>query len=83
MMVFGLSKTYTQAMLGRIIAGFLNGNLGVVKTFLTEVTDDTNRSYGFSLISLAWSTGTVVAPVIGGTLRSTLFMAYARLYYIE
>jgi MFS family permease len=52
MIVFGTSRTYGQAVAGRVISGFLCGNLGVVKSFLTEVTDDTNRGKAFSLFSL-------------------------------
>eukprot|EP01034_Spumella_vulgaris_P025841 gene25841-32338_t len=68
MIVFGTSRTYTQAVIGRVISGFLCGNLGVVKSFLTEVTDDTNRGKAFSLFSLGWAIGTVIAPIAGGFL---------------
>lgn len=54
MLMFGCAKTYTQAMLGRIISGLLSGNLGVLKSFLTEITDDSNRGAGFSYLSVAW-----------------------------
>lgn len=55
-------------MLGRIVGGLLCGNLGVVKSFLTEITDDTNRSSAFYLFSLSWAVGSVFAPLIGGML---------------
>ena len=57
MLVFGLAKTYEQAVIGRFVSGLLCGNLGVLKSFLTEITDDSNRGYGFSLMSLAWTIG--------------------------
>jgi len=56
------------AILGRIVGGLLCGNLGVVKSFLTEVTDDTNRSAAFYLFSLSWTAGAILAPLIGGLL---------------
>lgn len=56
------------AVLGRIVGGLLCGNLGVVKSFLTEITDDTNRSSAFYLFSLSWAVGSVFAPLIGGML---------------
>jgi MFS family permease len=34
MLIFGFAKEYWQAVLGRLIAGFLSGNLGVLKSFL-------------------------------------------------
>mmetsp|Transcript_22034 Transcript_22034/g.30258 ORF Transcript_22034/g.30258 Transcript_22034/m.30258 type:complete len:502 (+) Transcript_22034:3-1508(+) len=51
-----------------MISGFLCGNLGVVKSFLTEITDDSNRGKGFSYISIAWSAGCALAPLAGGLL---------------
>lgn len=68
MLMFGLSKTFAQAMIGRIIGGFLCGNLGVAKSFLTEVTDDSNRSVAFYSLSLSWAVGSVFAPLAGGML---------------
>jgi MFS family permease len=68
MLVFGLSNSYPQAIAGRMLSGFLSGNLGVLKSFLTEITDETNRPFGFSLISLAWSIGCIMAPLAGGWL---------------
>jgi hypothetical protein len=40
----------------------------VVKSFLTEITDDTNRSNAFYLFSLSWAVGSVIAPLLGGLL---------------
>ena len=68
MLIFGLSKSYTQAVIGRCIAGLLNGNIGVVKSFLTEITDDSNRGAAFSYMSVAWAVGTILGPLIGGLL---------------
>ena len=68
MLVLGMATTYTQAIMGRVIAGFLSGNLGCVKAYLTEITDDTNRGDGFSYMSVAWNIGCMIAPLIGGIL---------------
>lgn len=70
MLVFGTAKTYWQAVLGRIIGGILCGNLGVVKSFLSEITDETNQGKGFSYLSIAWSIGSLLAPLAGGLLCS-------------
>jgi MFS family permease len=68
MFVFGTAKTFNQALAGRIISGILCGNLGILKTFLTEITDSSNRGGGFSVLSISWSIGTVFSPLIGGML---------------
>jgi hypothetical protein len=68
MLVLGFSKTFLQAILGRALCGFLSGNIGVIKSFLTEITDDTNRGKGFSFMQLGWSLGTICGPLAGGLL---------------
>ena len=68
MLVFGLAKTYSMAVVGRIISGLLCGNLGVLKSFLTEITDDSNRGLAFSYMSVAWNVGCLLAPITGGFL---------------
>jgi len=55
-------------MVGRFVGGLLCGNMGIVKSFLTEITDDTNRSASFYLYSLAWTMGAICAPLVGGLL---------------
>eukprot|EP01104_Vermistella_antarctica_P003012 TRINITY_DN1318_c0_g1_i2.p1 TRINITY_DN1318_c0_g1~~TRINITY_DN1318_c0_g1_i2.p1 ORF type:complete len:745 (-),score=181.09 TRINITY_DN1318_c0_g1_i2:1897-4131(-) len=66
--IFGMSNSYSQALLGRAFAGVLNGNIGVIKSFLAEFTDDNNRSRAFSFMPLAWGLGAVVGPLAGGIL---------------
>ncbi|KAH7885550.1 major facilitator superfamily domain-containing protein [Phlebopus sp. FC_14] len=52
----------------RCITGALNGNIGVTKSILGDLTDSTNMAQGFALMPLAWSLGNTVGPVLGGTL---------------
>ncbi|KAF8325449.1 major facilitator superfamily domain-containing protein [Cantharellus anzutake] len=69
MISFGLSKTYTQVIISRSIAGFLNGNAGVAKTMIAEMSDDTNRAILFTFLPVAWISGCTVAPFVGGSLQ--------------
>jgi len=69
-LVFGFATSYPQAIAGRVLGGILCGNLGVLKTFLTEISDTTNRGSCFSVLSSSWSIGTVFAPLLGGLLSS-------------
>ncbi|KAF8840254.1 MFS general substrate transporter [Paxillus ammoniavirescens] len=68
MLCFGLSRTFTGLVLSRCITGALNGNIGVMKSMLGELTDSTNRAQGFALFPMAWSIGTTLGPAIGGAL---------------
>jgi len=65
-LLFGLSKSFWQAILFRSINGLLNGNLGVVKSYIREITDETNQSQAFSYMGLVWGLSSVVGPVAGG-----------------
>eukprot|EP00276_Gloeochaete_wittrockiana_P018701 CAMPEP_0184343574 /NCGR_PEP_ID=MMETSP1089-20130417/12082_1 /TAXON_ID=38269 ORGANISM="Gloeochaete wittrockiana, Strain SAG46.84" /NCGR_SAMPLE_ID=MMETSP1089 /ASSEMBLY_ACC=CAM_ASM_000445 /LENGTH=117 /DNA_ID=CAMNT_0026672935 /DNA_START=143 /DNA_END=493 /DNA_ORIENTATION=- len=42
-----------MALFTRSMAGALNGNLGVVKTYLGEITDKSNQAAAFSAFSLS------------------------------
>ena len=35
----------------------LNGNIGVMKSMMVELTDETNMARGFSLIPVTWAVG--------------------------
>ncbi|EMD31270.1 hypothetical protein CERSUDRAFT_60152 [Gelatoporia subvermispora B] len=63
---FGLSKSYWALILSRCAEGALNGNIGVTKSMMTEITDLTNRAQGFAYMPMIWSLGSTLGPVIGG-----------------
>ncbi|KAI6098971.1 major facilitator superfamily domain-containing protein [Pisolithus croceorrhizus] len=65
---FGLSKTFTGLVISRCITGALNGNIGVMKSMLGELTDSSNMAQGFALMPIMWSLGCTLGPLIGGTL---------------
>ncbi|KAG7094374.1 hypothetical protein E1B28_007975 [Marasmius oreades] len=66
MLGFGLSKTFWPLVVFRCAQGMFNGNIGVSKTVLAELTDETNRADAFALISVAWTSGATLGPAIGG-----------------
>ena len=47
----------------RCIAGLLNGNMGVVKSMMGELTDTTNRAQVSGLFPLVWSVGATIGYV--------------------
>ncbi|KAF8220945.1 MFS general substrate transporter [Tricholoma matsutake] len=68
MICFGLSRTFWHLVLSRCLCGLLNGNIGVMKSVMGELTDQTNRAEGFALLPMMWSSGATVGPMLGGTL---------------
>jgi len=47
----------------RFLAGTLNGNMGVMKSMLAEIADETNMARAFMLIPLSWAIGTAAGYV--------------------
>ncbi|KAJ1305984.1 hypothetical protein OPQ81_010699 [Rhizoctonia solani] len=66
---FGVSKSFAGVIVSRALAGVLNGNAGVIKSVLGEVTDDTNAVQAFALIPMVWAIGFTLAPAVGGLLQ--------------
>ncbi|KAH7913984.1 major facilitator superfamily domain-containing protein [Hygrophoropsis aurantiaca] len=69
MFCFGLSKNFTQLVLSRCLTGALNGNCGVMKSVMAEITDTTNMPQVIGLTTFAWAAGTTIGPLIGGILE--------------
>ncbi|KAI0058969.1 MFS general substrate transporter [Artomyces pyxidatus] len=65
---FGLSRSYLALVISRGLCGALNGNLGVMKSMMAELTDETNMAQGFSLIAVNAAVGSTIGPFIGGIL---------------
>ncbi|KAF8878528.1 major facilitator superfamily domain-containing protein [Infundibulicybe gibba] len=51
-----------------VLCGLLNGNIGVMKSAMGELTDRTNRARAFSFMSVIWATGSTLGPLMGGSL---------------
>ncbi|KAI3651429.1 hypothetical protein MP228_003700 [Amoeboaphelidium protococcarum] len=86
--LFGVSKSFTWALVCRFACGFLNGNIGVAKCVLGEISDDSTQTIGFSIFGLLFGIGSLLGSAIGGLLAepaakyprvfggSSLFAAY-------
>jgi hypothetical protein len=51
--------------------GVLNGNIGVMKSMLAELTDESNMARGFSLIPVIWAVGGTIGLVTSLTATLT------------
>ncbi|KAF8888464.1 major facilitator superfamily domain-containing protein [Gymnopilus junonius] len=70
MVSFGMSKSYLGLVVSRCLAGLLNGNVGVIKSMMGELTDSTNIARGMALMPVVWSTGATIGPILGGILSN-------------
>ncbi|KAG1721342.1 major facilitator superfamily domain-containing protein [Suillus lakei] len=68
MYCFGLSRTFWGLVLSRALNGALNGNVGVIKSMMVDITDSTNLAQAYAFMPLAWSTGGTIGPLVGGLL---------------
>ncbi|KAJ6577481.1 MFS general substrate transporter [Mycena capillaripes] len=68
MFCFGLSRTFWGLVLSRSLNGALNGNIGVIKSIVAEMTDSTNIAQAYAYMPISWSTGSTLGPIIGGSL---------------
>ncbi|KAF8640289.1 hypothetical protein AX16_010184 [Volvariella volvacea WC 439] len=65
---FGLSKKFLPLLCFRALQGVFNGNIGVSKSVLAELTDETNMAEAFAIMPLVWSVGIAAGPIVGGLL---------------
>ncbi|RKP10531.1 major facilitator superfamily domain-containing protein, partial [Thamnocephalis sphaerospora] len=70
LLLFGLSVSFAWAMTVRIMTGLVNGNVGVLKSVLGEITDETNQARAFSYMPMVYGIGFIAGPTIGGLLSN-------------
>ncbi|KAJ2934959.1 hypothetical protein H1R20_g2101, partial [Candolleomyces eurysporus] len=68
MLSFGLSRTFWALVVSRCLCGLLNGNIGVMKSAMGELTDPTNQARAFALMPVIWAAGGSLGPLVGGSL---------------
>lgn len=62
----GFSKTFYQAIFFRALAGALNGNIGVMRTMLSEIIEEKKfQSRAFLLLPMCFNIGVVIGPILG------------------
>ena len=48
----------------RSLNGALNGNIGVLKSMIAEITDSTNLAQAYGFLPISWSTGGTLGYVL-------------------
>ena len=52
----------------RMVDGLTGGNITVAQAYISDVTDETNRSRGLGVIGSAFGLGFIIGPAVGGLL---------------
>ncbi|CAK1360670.1 putative membrane protein [Cercospora beticola] len=67
LLVVGFAPNFWIALLGRCLAGALNGNVGVIQTMVGEiVVNPKHEPKAYAVMPFVWSVGTILGPSIGG-----------------
>jgi MFS family permease len=61
---FGLATSFAMALTARLLWGLFNGNIGIVKTTLSELCDSSNQAQGFAFIGASAGLGRLAGPLI-------------------
>lgn len=67
-LMLGFARSLWVLFASRIIDGLTGGNISVVRAYITDVTDEDNRTRGMGLIGAAFGLGFIFGPAIGGIL---------------
>ncbi|XP_054815019.1 protein ZINC INDUCED FACILITATOR 1-like isoform X2 [Prosopis cineraria] len=66
--LFGLSTSFWMAVSTRFLLGILNGSLGPIKAYASELFREEHQALGLSTVSSAWGIALVIGPAVGGYL---------------
>ncbi|KAK6084859.1 Protein FMP42-like protein 2 [Seiridium cupressi] len=65
----GFARSYGTAVFFRCVQGALNGNIGVLRTMVSEIiVDKRYQSRAFLLLPMCFNVGVIIGPLIGGFL---------------
>ena len=66
---FGFSQSFPVAIFWRAVGGILNGNVGVMRTMISEIVKEKKyQSRAFLLLPMTFNIGVIVGPLLGGLL---------------
>lgn len=70
---FGFSKSFLSAILFRSLGGALNGNVGVMRTMISEIIREKKyQTKAFLIMPVTFNVGVLVGPLLGGWLQDPL-----------
>ncbi|KAF7195587.1 Major facilitator superfamily multidrug transporter mfsB [Pseudocercospora fuligena] len=66
---FGFSQSFAVAMFWRAVGGILNGNIGVMRTMISEIVKEKKyQGRAFLLLPMTFNIGVIIGPLLGGLL---------------
>ncbi len=72
MIGFGFSQNFATAIAFRCLGGVLNGNIGVMRTMISEIIKEKKfQSRAFILLPMTFNIGVIVGPILGKSVKLT------------
>ncbi len=66
--LFGFSQSIWWAVMSRSLCGILNGNLGIAKSLIGEISTAKTIAPSFGLLGIFWGLGSICGSIAGGIL---------------
>lgn len=68
---FGFSHSFAVSVAFRCLGGVLNGNIGVMRTMISEIIKEKKyQSRAFIILPMTFNIGVIIGPVLGGLLAN-------------
>lgn len=68
LLLLAFAQSLPILFLSRILDGLTGGNISVAQAYITDITDEDNRSKGLGLLGAAFGLGFIIGPALGGIL---------------
>ena len=68
LLFLGLADSLAQIFLARLLSGIFGSNISVATAYLTDVTDESDRTRWMGMIGASFAVGFTLGPPIGGLL---------------
>jgi MFS family permease len=70
-LMFGFSNSLAALLISRAFLGFMNGNVGIIRTMVAELVSEKElQPRAFSVMPLVWTIGSILGPAFGGSLAN-------------
>jgi DHA1 family tetracycline resistance protein-like MFS transporter len=69
-LLLGFARSIEVMFLARIVDGLTGGNISVAQAYISDITDEKDRTKGMGLIGAALGLGFIIGPALGGLLSS-------------
>ncbi len=61
-----VTSSITLIFISRLFSGIAAGNYAIAQSIIVDSTTETDRARNFGLINMAWGTGFIIGPYLGG-----------------